>query len=101
MSMVSKEEIRALGSLARLQLTESEIDTLQSELSGILEHMEMLNEVDTSGVAPMTHVDTTEQALRSDEIAESLDRDRILAAAHRTEDDCFAVPSILPGGSES
>ncbi len=100
MSKVSKEEIRALSRLARLQLAESEVESLQGELSGILEHMEMLSEVDTSGVVPMTHVGSSEQSLRPDEIAPSLDQQTILAASHRVQDDCFAVPSILPSGGE-
>lgn len=101
MSLVSKEEIRSLGRLARLRLEDEEVESLQSDLSGILEHMELLAEVDTSGVEPMTHVTSKVQALRPDEVRESLDRQLVLSACHRTEDDCFAVPSILPSGGDS
>lgn len=102
MSTVTKDEIRALSRLARLQLSESEVESLQGELAGILDHMELLTEVDTEGVVPMTHVGTSTQSLRPDEVRESLDRDLVLGAAHRVEDGCFAVPSILPsGGKES
>lgn len=102
MSTVSKDEIRALSRLARLRLTESEVESLQSDLTGILDHMELLTEVNTEGVIPMTHVGTSAQSLRPDEAHESLDRELVLSAAHRTQDECFAVPSILPsGGKES
>jgi aspartyl-tRNA(Asn)/glutamyl-tRNA(Gln) amidotransferase subunit C len=96
MSTVTKEEIRSLARLARLRLEEKEVESLQSDLSGILDHMELLAEVDTSGIQPMTHVTSKVQALRPDQVRESLDRERVLSACHRTEDDCFAVPSILP-----
>ncbi len=101
MSMVSIDEIRALARLARLQLSEPEVESLQDDLSAILEHMDLLREVDTTGVLPMTHVGGGGQSLRSDVIAESLDREKILAACQHTEDDCFAVPSILPSGDNS
>jgi aspartyl-tRNA(Asn)/glutamyl-tRNA(Gln) amidotransferase subunit C len=100
MSRVTKEEIRSLSHLARLRLEESEVESLQSDLSGILEHMELLAEVDTSGIEPMTHVSSKVQPLRPDRVEESLDRERVLAASQRTEDDCFAVPSILPGDGQ-
>ena len=97
MSIVTKEEILGLSKLARLRLSDLEIDRLQSDLTGILEHMKVLSEVDTEGVLPMTHVDAKAHSLRPDVVAPSLNRERILAAAHRSDDDCFAVPSILPG----
>jgi aspartyl-tRNA(Asn)/glutamyl-tRNA(Gln) amidotransferase subunit C len=98
MSVVTKEEIRSLGRLARLRLEDEEVESLQSDLSGILDHMELLAEVDTSGVEPMTHVTSKVQPLRPDQVRESLDRERVLSACHRSEDECFAVPSILPTG---
>lgn len=98
MSLVTKEEIRSLSHLARLQLKEDEVESLQQDLTGILEHMKLLAEVDTAGVPAMTHVGSKVQPLRPDQVAESLDRERVLAQSQRTEDDCFAVPSILPGG---
>ena len=100
MSTVSKEEIRALSRLARLRLSDAEVDSLQGDLSGILEHMKVLADVDTTGITPMTHVGVGSGGLRLDEVAESLDRDTILAASHRVDDNCFAVPSILPTGGD-
>ena len=64
MSLVSKDEIRSLSRLARLQLEEDEVASLQSDLSGILQHMKLLAEVDTEGVTPMTHVSPQVGALR-------------------------------------
>jgi aspartyl-tRNA(Asn)/glutamyl-tRNA(Gln) amidotransferase subunit C len=77
------------------------VDSLQDDLSGILEHMNVLSEVDTEGVTPMCHVSASDQGLRPDIVEPSLDRERVLAAANRVEDGCFAVPSILPSGDES
>lgn len=101
MSAVSKEEIRELATLARLALQDEEVTALQSELSGILELMEELAQVDTEGVAPMTHATLSAAPLRPDRIEPSLDRERVLAASASTEDDHFSVPSILPSGANS
>ena len=101
MSKVTKEEILSLSRLARLQLEGPELERLQGDLTGILEHMKLLSEVDTEGVEPMTHVGSSAHSLRPDRVEPSLDRERVLAAAHRVDEDCFAVPSILPSGSES
>lgn len=97
MSRVSEDEIRALATLARLALSEDEVCSLQSELSGILEHMEALAEVDTEGVIPMSHPMPSSQALRVDESRPSLDRERVLANSPRHDDESFVVPAILPG----
>jgi aspartyl-tRNA(Asn)/glutamyl-tRNA(Gln) amidotransferase subunit C len=98
MSSLSEDEIRSLARLARLALTDDEVRSLQGELSSILSHMQTLSELDTTGVAPMTHVMPTIQALRADEAGPSLDRERVLAASARTDGESFAVPAILPSG---
>ena len=72
MSTVTKEEILELSQLARLRLSEVEIDRLQEDLTGILEHMQVLSEVDTEGVIPMTHVGSSAHSLRTDTVAPSL-----------------------------
>lgn len=97
MSAVSEEEIRALATLARLALSDAEVHSLQNELSGILEHMQVLADVDTNGVVPMSHPMPSAQALRVDQAGPSLNRDRVLAASPRHDNESFAVPAILPG----
>ncbi len=99
MSRVTEEEIRSLGELSRLALSDSEVETLKRDLESILEHMDALAEVDTTGVQPMTHVLGTIGHLRSDEVCESLAVEEVFAASPERTEDCFDVPAILPPGS--
>lgn len=98
MSRVTEDEIRGLGSLARLQLSDEEVGQLKDDLAGILEHMDALAEVDTDGVIPMTHVLGAVGHLRPDDVGESLDVDVVLAASPSQDQNCFDVPAILPPG---
>ncbi|MCP4446413.1 MAG: Asp-tRNA(Asn)/Glu-tRNA(Gln) amidotransferase subunit GatC [Myxococcales bacterium] len=99
MSTVTEDEIRSLGSLARLQLSDTEVAQLKTDLVGILEHMDALKEVDTEGVVPMSHVLGTVGHLRSDVVLASLPTDDALAASPAHADGLFSVPAILPPGS--
>ena len=99
MRSLSEDEIRSLARLARLALTDDEVQSLQGDLSSILLHMQTLSELDTTGVVPMTHaMGAAVQALRCDKAAPSLNRERVLAASARTDGESFAVPAILPSG---
>lgn len=99
MSTVTEDEIRSLGSLARLKLTAEEVAQLKTDLAGILEHMDTLAEVDTEGVAPMSHVLGAVGHLRKDEVRPSLPVDEALAASPSHNEEYFDVPAILPSGS--
>lgn len=98
MSRVTEDEIRSLGSLARLQLSDAEVGQLKTDLEGILEHMDALAEVDTDGVAPMSHVLGSVGHLRPDRVDESLDTETVLEASPTHDQDHFDVPAILPSG---
>ncbi len=99
MSRVTEDEIRSLGSLARLTLSDAEVSQLGSDLAGILEHMDALQEVDTEGVVPMSHVLGTVGHLRVDEVGPSLPVEQALVASPGHRDGYFDVPAILPSGS--
>ncbi len=111
MGNVSKDEIRQLGTLARLSLSASEIGSLEHEISSILDHMENLSEVNTSDVIPMTHAsmnpsvslqpESVQQpdSLRPDVAQPSLAAEAVLASSSRIQDNCFSVPPVLPSGS--
>ncbi len=111
MGKVSKDEIRQLGTLARLSLSASEIGSLEHELSSILDHMENLSEVNTSDVIPMTHASMSpsgslqseshepEKSLRPDVAQPSLAAEAVLVSSSRIQDNCFSVPPVLSSGS--
>ena len=102
MSVLSAEEVADIARLARLALSAEEIERLRHELAAILKNMEALSELDAAGVSPMTHAVPMTLRFRDDSPRESLDRERVFAAAPAIVEDCFEVPSILPrDGSES
>ena len=79
--------------LARLKLTDDEVEKMAGELSGILEHVEHINELDLDGVEPTSHVIALENVLRPDERRPSWDRDDMLERAPDPASGSFRVPS--------
>ena len=100
MKTLTREETRAVAELARLQLSDAELDTIGAELGQILEHMEALAEVDTEGVEPMTHAVPMSIRPRSDEVEASLSAGRAVGAAPDAEDDFFRVPRVIESRGE-
>jgi len=100
MPSLSRTEVEQIALLARLRLEDAEIAKLQDELGAILEHFGALAQVDTAGVAPMTHAVPMELAPRADEPAPSLPTEQALRGAPARDGDLFVVPAIIPGGAE-
>ena len=92
---ISREEVLHIARLARLGLTEAEINQLGEQLSNILENFEILQQVDTSNVPPTAQSIALENVLRPDEVAPSLTPDEILANAPRKEGQFFRVRAVL------
>ncbi|MFC2067126.1 Asp-tRNA(Asn)/Glu-tRNA(Gln) amidotransferase subunit GatC [Chloroflexota bacterium] len=92
---LSREEVLNAARLARLGLTEPEINKLSEQLSDILENFEILQQVDTSSVPPTAQSISLQNVLRDDEVGPSLSPDEILANAPRKEGDCFRVRAVL------
>jgi len=97
---LSREEVLELALLARVALTDAEVEALRGDLAAILDHFAALGEVDTSGVEPMTHAVPMTLRLRPDVRGESLPQEVALAGAPATDDGQFVVPAIIPAGSE-
>jgi aspartyl-tRNA(Asn)/glutamyl-tRNA(Gln) amidotransferase subunit C len=91
--MIERDEVRHVARLARLELSEEEVDRMAVELAGVLDHIATIAGLDLDGVAPTSHVVAVENALREDEPWPSLPREVALAAAPQVADDGFAVPS--------
>jgi aspartyl-tRNA(Asn)/glutamyl-tRNA(Gln) amidotransferase subunit C len=94
--MIDRSEVLHVARLARLELTEDEVERMTSELSKVLDYIEKIGELDLEGVPPTSHVVEMKDALRADEPRPSLPREEALAAAPAATDDGFEVPS--PGG---
>ena len=82
-----------MAKLARLKLSDQEVDRMASELSTILEHVETMNELDLEGVEPTSHVVDLTNVLREDEPRPSLDRETALEQAPYATESGFRVPT--------
>jgi aspartyl-tRNA(Asn)/glutamyl-tRNA(Gln) amidotransferase subunit C len=91
--VIDREQVLHVAKLARLRLSDEEVDRMSDELSSILEHVERINELDLEGVEPTSHVVDVENVLRPDEPRPSLPRERALENAPEATDDGFRVPS--------
>lgn len=92
---LSLEQVRRVAHLARLQLTAEEEQRFASQLSAILEAMQSLSEVDTSGVEPTSHASFALEQWREDEVRPSLGAGRAVASAPARSGTSFAVPKII------
>ncbi len=93
--MLSREEVLHIAHLARLELTDEEIEQYQWQLSAILDYFERLKEVDTEGIPPTASVLPPRTVLREDEPRKGLSREELLANAPDVEDGQFRVPPVL------
>jgi aspartyl-tRNA(Asn)/glutamyl-tRNA(Gln) amidotransferase subunit C len=92
---LDKATVAHIAALARIRLSEAELDPLTDELSHILTWMEQLNEVDTSGVASMASVAATGLPMREDKVTDGGRREEILANAPRTAHGFLVVPKVV------
>jgi aspartyl-tRNA(Asn)/glutamyl-tRNA(Gln) amidotransferase subunit C len=90
---IDRAEVLHVARLARLALSEEEIEPMARELSAVLDHVARIAELDLEGVAPSTHVVEVTGALRPDELVPSFPRDVALAQAPQVSEGGFLVPS--------
>ena len=98
MATISREDVEHVAHLARLHLTDDEVDRMQTQLSNILEAIETLRDVDTSRVGPTASVIQLENVMREDEPRPALTRDAALANAPLRDDPFLRVPTVLEEG---
>ena len=91
--VIDREQVLHVARLARLKLTDEEVDRMAGELSGILEHVERINQLDLESVEPTSHVVKVENVLRPDEPRPSWEREEILERAPDPASGSFRVPS--------
>lgn len=92
---LSREEVLHIARLARLGLTEDEVDRLGEQLSNILENFEILQKVETNNVSPTAQSIALQNVMRSDEVAPSLPPGEVLANAPKKEENFFRVRAVL------
>ena len=95
MDRLSRDDVVHVARLARLDLTEAEIDLFTGQLTDVLRHAQAVASLETAGVPPTAHPVPLVNVLRVDVPRPSLDRDEVLAQAPAAEDHRFRVPRIL------
>jgi aspartyl-tRNA(Asn)/glutamyl-tRNA(Gln) amidotransferase subunit C len=93
---VTKEDIRYITKLARINMSEEELEKFTSQVDKILEYINKLNELDTRNVEPLTHIVNLKNVMREDKVTgESLKTEEALSLAPEKEKDFFKVPKVI------
>ncbi len=92
---ITSDQVLHVARLARLNLSEEQIEAMIKNMNSILDYMEQLNEVDTSGVEPTSHVMSLTNVFREDEEAPSLPREKTFANAPESKRNAFVVPRVI------
>ena len=92
---IERHEIEKLATLARIAIDDSTINQVRERLGSVLELVDQLQAVDTSGVDPMSHPMQATQRLRDDEVNELNQREALQSTAPDTEDGLFLVPKVI------
>lgn len=94
-SPISRDDVAHIASLARLSVTEEELDLFTGQLADILEHAADVESLDAHDVTPTAHPYPMTNVLRADVVRPSLDRDEVLSQAPAAESGLFRVPPVL------
>lgn len=94
-NIISDEIIEYVGILAKLELSDAEKDEAKKDMSRMLDYIDKLNELDTSGVEPMSHVFPVQNVFREDVVVNGDQRDAILANAPQKLEGAFVVPKTI------
>ena len=92
---VTPEEVRHIAKLARLRLSGDEQEVMAEQLSSILDYIEQLNELDVTGVEPMSHVLDLVNATRDDVVDQRVSHEEALKNAPSADSDYFRVPRVI------
>ncbi len=96
---ISREDVAKVAALARLELSDAELEMFTGQLADILDHAADIEALDLSDVEPMAGPIPLRNVMRADEPGPTLDRDEVLAMAPRAEDHQFVVPPAIGGDS--
>ena len=94
-NVISDEMIEYVGIQAKLELSDEEKEQAKQDMGRMLDYIDQLNELDTSGVEPMSHVFPVENVFREDVVTNGDDRDEMLANAPESKDGAFKVPKTV------
>ena len=92
---LSADDVRKVADLARLELSESELDTMSRQLGAIVDYINQLQQVNTDGIEPLAHALDVHDVFRDDAPASSLSADEALANAPARKDNFYRVPPVF------
>jgi len=92
---LTHQDVRKVARLARLAMSETEIETARSQLSGIFDLIAEMQAVDTTGIAPMSHAQDLPQRLREDKVTETNQRELFQSLAPQVEAGLYLVPQVI------
>jgi aspartyl-tRNA(Asn)/glutamyl-tRNA(Gln) amidotransferase subunit C len=92
---ITRDDVAHVATLAKLALTDAELDEFTDQLAAVLDHAADVEALDVAGVEPTAHPFPLANVLRDDDVTPTLDRDEVLAQAPAVEDGRFLVPAIL------
>ena len=95
MSRISTDDVKHVAHLARLAVTEEEVQKMTKELDAIISFAEQLNELDTTNVKPTYHVLEMKNVMREDVVSNDNDRENMLKNAPQRNDDAYIVPETF------
>ncbi len=93
--MISKEEIKAVSDLCKLEFNETETEELENEINNVLKHMDMIAEANIEGIEPTYFVNDRIQELREDIVSESMDTENIMRNAPEEQYGYFKLKNII------
>ena len=94
-NIISDETIEYVGILAKLELSDEEKEQAKKDMANMLDYIDTLNDLDTSGVEPMSHVFPVNNVFREDVVTNGDDREEILANAPEAKEGAFVVPKTF------
>ena len=92
---ITTEEVRHISTLARVGMTDDEVERMRDQMSNILEQFDVLEQVDTGDAEPTGHSGGLQTVMRGDRVESSADRDDILSNAPRRQEDLIRVRAVL------
>jgi aspartyl-tRNA(Asn)/glutamyl-tRNA(Gln) amidotransferase subunit C len=92
---LNKEMVAKLAKLAQLEFNPAEAESIRNDLQQMIGFVEKLNEIDTEGILPLTHISKTENSLREDVVQGSVDNETALINAPEQLDQFFTVPKVI------
>ncbi len=92
---LSADEVRKVADLARLELSDADVETMARQLSAIVDYINQLQQVNTDGVVPLAHALDLHDVFRDDVPGQSLGADEALANAPARQDDYYRVPAVF------